>query len=114
MENPWAEIKPDDYESHMQLASVFQQQAMNRIMKEQFNYYPAHSLMILDIAGGNGLEHIDPHIIQSVIGIDINRDYLAACQRRYPQLNGVLALVCADLTQNDVMLPHTDLVVAIF
>ena len=33
MLNPWEEILLDDYESHMQLDSVMQLQAMNKMMK---------------------------------------------------------------------------------
>ena len=37
MNNPWEDIKLDDYEKHMSLDSVKQLQAMNAIMKEQFD-----------------------------------------------------------------------------
>ena len=39
MPNPWEEIKLDDYENHMSLDSVKQLQAMNSIMKYQFESY---------------------------------------------------------------------------
>ena len=42
----------------MKLDSVMQLQAMNEMMKNQFDSYPISSVMILGIAGGNGLEHI--------------------------------------------------------
>lgn len=58
MSNPWEEIDLNDYESHMSLASVYQLQAMNQMMKEQFYAYNVESMMILGVAGGNGLEHI--------------------------------------------------------
>lgn len=57
MKNPWETIKLDDYENHMKLASVSQLQAMNQMMKGQLDY-PVSSVMILGVAGGNGLEHI--------------------------------------------------------
>ena len=43
----------------MILDSVMQLQAMNEMMKGQFEAYPITNVMILGIAGGNGLEHID-------------------------------------------------------
>lgn len=55
MHNPWEEISLSDYENHMKLDSVMQLQAMNERMKEQFDTYPVSSVMILGIAGGNGL-----------------------------------------------------------
>lgn len=59
MSNPWEEIKLDDYENHMSMDGVFQRQAMNEMMKEQFSAYSVQSVMILGIAGGNGLEYIN-------------------------------------------------------
>ena len=37
MNNPWEEIKLDDYEKHMSLDSVKQLQTINKMMKEQFD-----------------------------------------------------------------------------
>ncbi len=53
----------------MKLDSVMQLQNMNQMMKEQFNAYPVSSVMVLGIAGGNGLEHIDKNKYQKVYGI---------------------------------------------
>ena len=58
MNNPWEEIKLDDYEKHMSLDSVKQLQTMNKMMKEQFDAYQVNTAMIFGIAGGNGLEHV--------------------------------------------------------
>ncbi len=57
--NPWEDISLSDYENHMSLASVKQLQALNEMMKKQFEAYPVESAMVLGIAGGNGLEHVD-------------------------------------------------------
>ena len=64
MTNPWEEISLSDYENHMKLDSVMQLQTMNRMMKGQLDAYSVKSVMILGIAGGNGLEHIVSCIIQ--------------------------------------------------
>lgn len=112
MENPWEAIPLSDYEDHMSLRSVMQLQAMNCIMKRQLSRYPVKSAMILGVAGGNGLEHIDPQKLQKVYGVDINRTYLRACAARYPELRGILECICADLTAPDADLPHADLVIA--
>lgn len=58
MSNPWEEINLSDYENHMKLDSVKQLQSMNETMKQQLSDYDVHTVMILGIAGGNGLEHI--------------------------------------------------------
>ena len=72
MENPWKEISLADYENHMKLDSVMQLQVMNEMMKGQFYTYPVSSIMILGIAGGNGLEHIQEDRFDKIYGIDIN------------------------------------------
>lgn len=111
MKNPWEKINLSDYENHMRSASVMQLQAMNQMMKEQFNTYPIHTVMILGVAGGNGLEHIPPNT-EKVFGVDINPTYLAECAKRYTHLADTLACICADLTAENITLPHADLVVA--
>lgn len=92
--------------------SVFQLQAMNEMMKEQFYAYPVNSVMILGIAGGNGLEHIDKQVFSRVYGVDINKKYLNACKDRYPGLQGILETIHADLTCKASSLPEAELVVA--
>lgn len=76
IKNPWEEISLDDYENHMKLDSVMQLQAMNEMMKGQFYAYPISSIMILGVAGGNGLEHIQEKNFEKVYGVDINPSYL--------------------------------------
>jgi hypothetical protein len=110
--NPWEEIDLTDYEKHMSLASVKQLQALNGMMKAQFYRYPVSDIMILGIAGGNGLEHIDPQKIHRVYGVDVNKEYLAECLHRYPDLSDMFSPLCADLLSNEIILPHCDLIVA--
>lgn len=112
MKHPWEEISLKDYEAHMSLDAVQQLQTMNQMMRRQFTRYPAETLMILGIAGGNGLEHIGPQMFRRVYGVDINAEYLRECGERHPQLKGVLELVRADLTALDAPLPHAGLLVA--
>lgn len=69
MKNPWEEISLADYENHMQLDSVMQLQGLNQMMKGQFEAYPVSDVMILGIAGGNGLEHIRKDKFLSLIHI---------------------------------------------
>ena len=112
MSNPWEEISLDDYEKHMSLDSVQQLQAMNSIMQEQFNTYPAETAMILGIAGGNGLEHVSPEKFRKVYGVDINADYLRAVSERYTELSGVLECLHIDLVNEAEKLPRTQLLIA--
>lgn len=110
--NPWEEIPLSDYENHMRLESVQQLQTMNKMMCRQFFLCDADTVMILGVAGGNGLEHVVGRGFKRVYGVDINPDYLRLCKKRYPQLDGVLECICADLTISDTVLPHADLLIA--
>lgn len=112
MKNPWEEIKLSDYENHMKLNTVKQLQALNTMMKEQFNQKNIKTVMILGIAGGNGLEHIDPNKFQKVYGVDINHEYLKECEVRYENLKDILECLCVDLTDKNVKLPSADMVIA--
>ncbi len=112
MKNPWEEIPLTDYESHMKLDSVRQLQTMNEMMRGQFEAYPVSSVMILGIAGGNGLEHIQKERFERVYGVDVNSSYLEEVARRYSHLDGVLQCVCVDLLNGADKLPEADMVIA--
>ncbi len=112
MNNPWEEIKLEDYENHMKLDSVMQLQTMNSLMKEQFEAYPVSTAMVLGIAGGNGLEYVRCDKYETVYGIDINEDYLKVVSERYADLSGVLNCLCIDLISDADKLPHAELVIA--
>lgn len=112
MKNPWEEIPLADYENHMKLDSVMQLQAMNEMMKGQFDSYPISSVMILGIAGGNGLDHIQKDKFKKIYGIDINAAYLNEVVRRYPDLDGLLECLRIDLIHESDQLPKADMVIA--
>ncbi len=112
MKNPWEEISLADYENHMKLDSVMQLQTMNEMMKVQFNTYHISSVMVLGIAGGNGLEHIPKGKLEKVYGVDVNSDYLKEVTLRYPDLDGLLECLCINLINETDKLPKTDMVIA--
>ncbi len=109
--NPWKEVPLDVYESHMQLGSVAQLQALDALYAERLAAYPANSVAFWGVAGGNGLGRIDPARYDAVYGVDVNEAYLDACRGRYPELAGILTLIAADLSQ-PVALPYAELVFA--
>ena len=111
MKNPWEEISLDDYEKHMSLDSVRQLQAMNALMREQFEAYPVHTAMVLGVAGGNGIEHVRPEKYRAVYCVDINEEYLQAVRERYARKPAVQCLR-ADLTEAADRLPAAELVIA--
>ena len=112
MANPWEEISLSDYENHMKLDSVMQLQNMNQMMKGQFNAYPVSSVMVLGIAGGNGLERIDKNKYQKVYGIDINTEYLKAVEERYSDISEILECIQVNLIDETSKLPNAELLVA--
>lgn len=112
MGNPWEKIELSDYENHMSLESVYQLQVLNQMMEEQFETYDVDTIMILGIAGGNGLEHIDKSKIMKVYGVDVNQEFLAECKKRYESLEDVLETIRADLSDEHLQLPCSKLLVA--
>lgn len=112
MSNPWENINLSDYENHMSLDSVYQLQSLSEMMREQFYTYDVNSIMILGIAGGNGLEHIDSSRIKEVYGVDVNKNFLEECERRFPELKGVFTPVYANLLDANLQLPTAQLMIA--
>lgn len=112
MSNPWNDIPLSDYENHMSLDSVHQLQAMNSIMRDQFEAYPVDTAMVLGVAGGNGLDHVRTDKYKKVYGVDINCDYLKVVRERYSSLEGVLECLQIDLINEYDKLPNSQLVIA--
>lgn len=110
--NPWEEISLSDYENHMSLDSVKQLQTMNEIMKKQFGAYPVSTAIVFGIAGGNGLEHVNPSKYKKIYGIDVNEEYLSAVRERYSGLVDILECRKIDLINETNKLPQAELVVA--
>ena len=82
--------------------------------QDQLYRYDTPTVMILGVAGGNGLEHVDPMRLQAVYDVDINADYLRECQRRYPKLQNVFQPIEADECLGDLHqdISETDLAAA--
>lgn len=112
MSNPWEKLKLEHYEGHMQYKEVLQSQCLNSIMKSQLKDYDTKSICILGISGGNGLEHVDTSSILEITGIDINQEYLLACNARFPELNSILKLIHADITSSVFKIPDSEMIIA--
>lgn len=110
--NPWVTISLSDYENHMKLQSVMQLQVLDEMMKEQLWAYPVQSVMILGIAGGNGLEHVSPEKYRAIYGVDVNEAYLREVQKRYQGLKDILHCLCLDLRTESAALPSAELLIA--
>lgn len=107
--NPWLSIPLEDYEGHMGDAGVQQTPALAEFFRHALDRFHPKSVAVLGVAGGNGLEHIDPAVTKRVIGVDINQRYLDEVRRRFGALTG-LELYCRDLGGSELDLPRVDLV----
>jgi hypothetical protein len=112
--DPWLNIPLADYEGHMSAPEVGQLRVLSDLFAEALAFCRPDSAAILGIAGGNGLEHVDPSATRRLVGIDINPAYLEALRQRHEdRLN--LELHCVDLAQqgvnvNPVQLVHAALI----
>jgi SAM-dependent methyltransferase len=108
--NPWNSIPLEDYESHMSDASVGQLSLLNSLTKKYLNIIQPPSVIFLGVAGGNGLEHIDNSVTKTVIGIDINQDYLYTTFQRYHEKISQLKLICYDITKSPEVFCKADMI----
>lgn len=88
---------------------VAQLDVLALLFREVLDYCRPPSVVILGIAGGNGVDQIDPNVTRRIAGVDVNPDYLAAVRRRFPALQDI-ELHCADLAQQLVVMPPVALV----
>jgi hypothetical protein len=114
-EHPWRGIDLEVYESHLSDGDVGQLQMLHRITGEQIADHPSRTVGVLGVAGGNGLDLIDPAGTDAVYGYDVNPQYLAACETRYrPLLGSRLSLVEASIDRTVVIEPVELLIAKIF
>ncbi len=107
--NPWLTVPLNDYEEHMSSEPVRQLDALSELFRQVLEYCRPESVAILGVAGGNGLEQINPAMTRRVRGIDLNPDYLEAARERFGSLPG-LELCCVNLAEQDTELPPVQLV----
>ncbi len=107
--NPWLTVPLRDYEAHMSSEAVAQSGALSEIFGEALSECQPLSVAILGVAGGNGLDQIDPVVTNRICGIDINPEYLSTVRQRYGGLRG-LELHCMDLAARPVALTPVGLV----
>jgi hypothetical protein len=93
-------------------ARVGQLQRLHDITGEQLAAYPSRTIAVLGIAGGNGLDLIDPQTTDAVYGYDINRDYLDACEARYRSTLGDRLHLTETSIDRSVRIERVDLLLA--
>ena len=99
MTNPWLGIPLEDYEGHMR--EVQQLAALAELFQHALDRRRPESVAVLGVAGGNGLEQIDPSVTKRIVGVDLNQRYLDEVRRRFGTAAG-LELHCRDLGEGEL------------
>jgi len=100
------------YELHMSDPRVGQLRQLHDITGEQLAAYQPPTVGVLGIAGGNGLDLIDPETTNAVFGYDINAGYLHACEARYHKpLGDRLRLIQTNIDRS-LTIERVDLLIA--
>ena len=110
--NPWLEIELEDYESHMALSSIGQAQYLSGVFANSVQKYSPKSVAILGCAGGNGLEAISNSLVERVVCVDINQEYLAAAKKRFPGSFKQCEFLCCDILSSSFSFEPVDLIFA--
>ena len=63
--------------------SVQQLSTLSELFRQALAYCHPESVAVLGVAGGNGLEQIQPDATRRIYGIDLNPDYLEATRQRF-------------------------------
>jgi hypothetical protein len=64
-ENPWPRVPLADYEGHMRAPGVEQLDALAELFGHVLTTCAPHSVAILGVAGGNGLDFVDPSLVRA-------------------------------------------------
>jgi hypothetical protein len=93
----------------MNSEEVRQLGALSDLFEEALSLCAPSSVAILGIAGGNGLDRVDPAVTKRIVGVDLNPKYLDQVRSRYATKRD-LELHCADLAEDRLRIPPTELV----
>jgi hypothetical protein len=106
----WNQVSLDDYENHMKHDSVGQLQLLNSLTKQYLSVHKPRNPLFLGIAGGNGLEHIDPTLVHQVVGIDINEEYLKQTEIRFKDNLPQLRLIKCNMDETNESFIQSDFI----
>lgn len=110
MQNPWLEIAHEDYEGHM--TEVGQAQVLNKLTKYALEKYKPQTFALLGCATGNGLEHVNAEVTNTVYAVDINPDYLQVVEEKFSDRIKNLQTLNIDIAKSELTFNDIDLVFA--
>lgn len=108
--NPWLRIPAEDYERHMADSQVRQLDFLNGVFKDLLKAHPPRRLLVIGCSTGNGFEHIDYAVVEKVIAVDINPEYLAILRGRFEEHLDRIQTICADIEDCDLPAADFDLI----
>lgn len=112
MSSPWLGIPLEDYEAHMALPSVGQAELLADCLEQAVTRLRPRSLLVAGVAGGNGLERVDPAIMDRVVALDFQPAFLSRCSSRHGTRFRAWEAVIHDLDRGWPALEPVDLVMA--
>jgi len=108
--NPWLSIPAADYEAHMGPSGAQQLEFLSEELKMVLDEFLPESVAVLGCATGNGFEHIRNDVTRSLVGIDINPEYVNVARRRFSESIPGLQLLNYDLSDIELEPRSLDLV----
>lgn len=108
--NPWTLVPAAEYERHMGPEGTDQLRPLSAILGRACADLRPRRLLVLGVATGNGLEHVDPKVTERVVGVDVNIQYVAVARQRFAWLGPHLELYCVDLEKVELPPASFDLV----
>ncbi len=109
-QSPWTLVPAADYEGHMGPECADQLAPLSAIFASAYRALRPERLLVLGVATGNGLEHVDPAITARTVGLDVNIQYLAVARQRHMRLGPGLELFCSDVERAQQPAESFDLV----
>jgi SAM-dependent methyltransferase len=94
--NPWSMVPAAEYEAHMGPAGVDHLAPLSAIFGKIYGALRPARVLVLGVATGNGLEHVDLAVTRRVVGVDVNIQYVAVARQRHLRLGPALELYCED------------------
>jgi SAM-dependent methyltransferase len=106
--NPWLRIPAEDYEGHMKAAG--QSAALRNLFSVVYAERKPLRLAVLGCTTGRDLQQVDPAVTETIVGVDINRDYLELARKRLTALGPRLHLIHGDVLTAELPPVQFDLV----
>jgi cyclopropane fatty-acyl-phospholipid synthase-like methyltransferase len=107
-ENPWLQIPAQDYESHM--SDVGQSSVLRELFAAVYRETRPVRLAILGCTTGDDFVSIDPGVTTTVVGVDVNPEYIAIAESRARARGQTLHLVLGDVLEAELPPGGYDLV----